>query len=88
MNLQFDSNQSFYFSYTHSANTFKKTLYNWHSIPIITPIDFHSPQMFAVKNCGIQKDNFVVGIIKKGALTSLLKMPWTTDSVICYESHF
>ena len=62
-------------------------MYNWHSIPITTPLHFKNKETFEVKNVGIKENNFVVGIIKKSAINLCLRMPWKTNYCICYESH-
>ena len=72
-------------SYNHlEDNVFEKKLYNWHSVPIITPFKFKSKEVFEIKNLGINEDNFVVGIIKKSAINTCIKMPWKTKYCICY----
>lgn len=50
-----------------SGKGVQKLVYNWHSLPLTSVIDLSTPSYFKCKNCGIEKDNFVVGIIKKDA---------------------
>lgn len=69
---------------------FEKTLYNWHSVPIITEfprdIEFSIPNksVFQVRNKGIHKNNFLVGVIKKIAIANRTQKPWETDACLCF----
>jgi hypothetical protein len=66
---------------------FEKRVYDWKSIPISNQFHCRGKLYFAVRNRGIKEDNFLVGVIKRTAITSQLSMPWKTPSCICYESH-
>lgn len=35
----------------------------------------------------VKDSNFLVGILKKSALTMQLALPWKSQYCICYESH-
>ena len=65
----------------------EKRVYDWKSIPITNQFHCRGKLYFSVCNRGIKEDNFLVGVIKRTAITSQLPMPWKTASCICYESH-
>lgn len=56
-------------------------------MPITTPLALKQPAYFRVKNKGIINDNFVVGVIKRSAVTQQVRVPWKTTNCICFESH-
>lgn len=78
-------NMKSYSQNPQNRNEFKKVNYNWHNIPIRSEIDWSQRQYFMIENVDINKQSFVVGIIRADAAT--IPKPWTTDQCICYESH-
>lgn len=91
LSLKYDPNsvmmQSYITSKGAEGQLFEKTLYNWHSIPITTPLSLKQPAYFRLKNRGILNDNFVVGVIKRSAIKDQVRVPWKTTNCICFESH-
>lgn len=89
--LKYDPNSVMMQSYKTTKGAegqlFEKTLYNWHSIPITTPLSFQQSAYFRVKSRGIFNDNFVVGVIKRTAVKEQVRLPWKTTNCICFESH-
>ena len=68
-------------------NEYLKNVYNWHAIPVSTTLNLNDSSSFGVASLGIKDDNFVIGVIKKSAVTGVTKMPWKTNNAICFESH-
>ena len=62
-------------------------MYNWHAIPLVNYINFDYTSEFSIKNLRIKDNNFVIGIIKKTAVDGLIRTPWKTTKVVCFESH-
>lgn len=74
-------------SYVNENNlTFWKEGYNWHSLPIKSPIDIKVATIFTLKNVAIKYNHFMAGVIAQTDLHALTPMPWKTQAVICYES--
>ena len=71
-------------SYSSVNLYFKKTNYDWFSIPFTNKINFSQRNEFKVRNIGVKDDCFLVGLIKAEAIKKNIRMPWKTDQVICF----
>lgn len=87
-NIHIDGNNPLFRSYILlERNMVEKRVYDWRSIPITNQFHCRGNVCFEVRNKGIKDNNFVVGVIRRSAITTQMAMPWRTHHCICYESH-